>query len=459
MKRLAAAIVFLGLGCDTPVRVPPPDPAKVPRIFPSHREPTGPIKQVIVVSIDGLLPEAYVHPDAHGLKVPTLRKLVAEGAAALGGVEPVFPTVTYPAHTSMVTGVAPGKHGIVGNRTFDPLREDQDGWRWYAEDVGRDPIWRLVEREGFTAATVWWPVTTGAAVTWRVPEYWRARDDNDRKLLRALSTPGLLEEVAAKHTDFWPRFAPPAVRDDALTDVALHIYETGKPTLLLLHLVEVDGEQHSHGLWSEGARAAMERDDAQVGRLVAAASPDTRILVVSDHGFLDAPKMVHPCVPLHEAGIRTAGPDWQASLLNNSGQVYIYLKDPKDAPLRARVLSALSAKSKDPSNGISRAYSEEEIVAIGGDPKATFALEAAPGFQFGSACEGAYIAEKPTYVGTHGYDPRRPELRASMLMYGANTPKGILEQPRLIDVGPTVASWLGIPMPNVDGVPLRVSPR
>jgi hypothetical protein len=69
------------------------------------------------------------------------------------------------------------------------------------------------------------------------------------------------------------------------------------------------------------------------------------------------------------------------------------------------------------------------------------------------------VAEKPTYAGTHGYDPRRPELRASMLMYGANTPKGTLEQPRLIDVGPTVASWLGIPMPNVDGIPVRVSPR
>ena len=78
-----------------------------------------------------------------------------------------------------------------------PLDDDLEGWRWYAEDIKRDPIWRIAERAGYHVGLVHWPVSGGARVTWLVPEYWRAKNDNDRKLLRALATPGLLESVAA----------------------------------------------------------------------------------------------------------------------------------------------------------------------------------------------------------------------------------------------------------------------
>jgi predicted AlkP superfamily pyrophosphatase or phosphodiesterase len=88
--------------------------------------------RVVLISVDGLMPEAYTAPDAHGLKVPTLRRMAAAGAWAQR-VESVFPTVTYPAHTSLVTGAPPGVHGITTNRPPDPLDKNQGGWRWYAE--------------------------------------------------------------------------------------------------------------------------------------------------------------------------------------------------------------------------------------------------------------------------------------------------------------------------------------
>src|SRR3954463_14645128 len=75
-------------------------------------EPRPPIRRVIIVSIDGLMPAAYVAPDAHNLKIPTLREIVRNGAWS-DGARSVFPSITYPAHASIATGADPGVHGIV----------------------------------------------------------------------------------------------------------------------------------------------------------------------------------------------------------------------------------------------------------------------------------------------------------------------------------------------------------
>ncbi|HEY2511905.1 MAG TPA: ectonucleotide pyrophosphatase/phosphodiesterase [Polyangiaceae bacterium] len=431
-----------------------------------HAEPPGPIHHVVLITVDGMLPEAYLHPDAHGLKIPTLRRLVAQGAASDGALS-VFPSVTYPSHTSMVTGVVPGKHGIVSNRSFDPLEDDQEGWRWYAEDIRRDPIWRIAQRAGYAVATVHWPVTVGADVTWRVPEYWRAKNDNDKKLLRALSTPGLLESVGQEHADFWPRFVPPASHDETLADIATHILETGEPNLLLLHLIEVDANQHKHGVWSPEAVAAIEKDDQQIARVLdllekRGLTKDTSVIVASDHGFMNAAKMVKPGVLLREAGLVTVDvgghvTDWKATVLSNSGQAYVYVRDGADTATKEKVRSLYAAKAHEADSGIGRVYEASEVQALGGDPAAFLAIEAAPGFQLGSGVNGDYVAPG-IYQATHGYDPNRPEMHASLILAGPNVPHGTIPDAHLIDIAPTIAGWLGLSIPDVDGHPLRVVP-
>src|SRR5262249_27994201 len=121
----AGFLFFAGCGALSPQGAPP---ATQP--MGAKKEPP---RRVIVVSVDGLMPDSYVHPDAHGLAVPSLRKIVKLGASSDGAMS-VFPTTTYPAHTSIVTGVLPAKHGIFGNHPF----EDAEAWRWYAEDITRD---------------------------------------------------------------------------------------------------------------------------------------------------------------------------------------------------------------------------------------------------------------------------------------------------------------------------------
>ncbi len=428
---------------------------------------------MILVTLDGLLPDSYEHPDAHGLKIPTLRSLVARGASSDGALT-VFPSVTYPSHTSMTTGVSPGAHGIVGNRTFDPLEEDdQEGWRCqYAEDIRRDPIWRPPSSApGYPrGALVHWPVSVGARVTWVVPEYWRAKNDNDRKLLRALSTPGLLESVAAEHPDFWPRYAPPDVKDDALTDIATHILATGRPTLLQLHLVQVDGAQHHFGVWSPEAVAAIENDDRQLARIfsyleTSGLAKDTSVIVASDHGFMNAPKMVRPGVLLRQAGLVTTDAgghvmDWKASVLVNSGQsVRVPPRPGRHRDGRRRPKDLRREGRGGGQRDRPRLRRRAAIRTLGGDPAAFLALEAAPGYQLGPGFSGEYAPASSVYKATHGYDPNRPEMHASLILTGPGIAHGTLAGARLVDIGPTIAAWLGVSMPGVEGKPLQVTPR
>lgn len=463
-RRLLAAALFTCSACAHQKELASAD--SVRQRSQRRPEPSGPIKRVILVSVDGLMPDAYLHPDAHGLKIPMLRWLVQNGAVS-AGVESVFPSLTYPSHTSMVTGVNPGRHGIVSNGSFDPLENDLDSWRWYAEEIAVDPLWKVVERAGYDTALIHWPVTLGAQVRWILPEFWRAKSVRDQKLLRVVATPSLLEDVAREQPDFWTRYVPPNVSDDSLTDVALHVLQHGQPRLLLLHLVAVDGAQHRHGIDSPEARAAIELDDRQIARLFGALralhlESETAVMVVSDHGFRPASRMVRPCALLREAGLVALGAagkveSWKATVLSNSGQAYVYVQDPADYKTRESVRAIFAGQLQAANSGIGRVYEADEVRARGGDPAAFLALEAADDFQFGPGCATEYQAP-PMYVATHGFDPQRPEMRASMLMVGPSIAHGSVANAHLIDIAPTIAGWLGLAMPSVDGKALQVTP-
>ena len=95
---------------------------------------------VLLISVDGLKPEAILDADGHELRVPNLRALLADGVHATG-VRGVLPTLTYPSHMTLLTGVSPATHGIYANTTFDPLGRNERGWYWYAEDVRVATLW------------------------------------------------------------------------------------------------------------------------------------------------------------------------------------------------------------------------------------------------------------------------------------------------------------------------------
>ena len=423
-----------------------------------------PIQHVLIVTVDGMKPETYTEPDTHGLKVPTLREMVRNGASSQG-VQSVMPTVTYPSHTAMVTGANPGTTGIYTNIAWDPLGQNSGGWRWYTEDIRVPTLWQVARQEGLKTALIHWPVTAGAQADINIPEYWRASIPEDMKLVRALSTGGIFEKIAAEFPSFKTDVPPLDLTDPVWTDAACYAIENLKPNLLLLHLAMVDHWEHEKGPFSPEANAATETADAQIARLISSAKKTgtwqtTVLVILSDHGFAPISQEMRPGVLLKQKDLITLDTkgritDWKAAEITDGGSAYIYVKDPSDDATRAALHSIFDPLVGAEGSGIRRIASHDQIVAMGGDPNAFLALEASDGTSFAFGYTGD-LQGKSRGGGTHGYFPDRKEMRASMIIYGPAIGPGKIDHGRLIDVAPTVAEWLGLKLDKTDGSPLAI---
>lgn len=427
------------------------------------------IKHVFLVSIDGLKPESYTQADHYGLKIPNLRQMMKDGAFS-PGARSVMPANTYPSHTSIITGVNPARHGIVTNVSFDPPRLNGGGWRWYSGDIHVPTIWGLAYQQGLKTGMIDWPVTVGAKADFVLPEFWRSCGEenftaDDLKLLSALSTPGLWDEVSGEFPNFRQKYSGDFTdRDEAATEAAVHLIAKYQPSLILLHLAQVDHLEHLFGPFSPEAKQATENADALLGQIEEAAKKtgiwkESVLFVVSDHGFMPTRSEVDPGILLFQNGLIALSHhkilDWQASILSNGGSAYIYLENPKDKSLQKKVRNIFIAAIKKPASGIRRVISESEIRRLGGDPKAFLALEAKDGIIFGSHYSGDYTRAS-WLLGNHGYFPDNLKMRASLLVYGPAIKKSQIKSARLIDVAPTIASWLKLPLKNTDGKNLPV---
>lgn len=430
----------------------------------------GSIQHVIIVSVDGMMPETYLNPDAHGLQVPTLREILRQGAYSEGALG-VFPPVTYPSHTSIATGTNPARHGILANAPWDPLGQLPRALRWYAQDIRVPTLWDAAGARGLKTALIYWPVTLGARASANVPEFWRQDPGTpeDAKLNWAISTPGLLDAVAKRFPDFRKSFLPPRVPDEASTDIAVHLIETLKPNLLLLHIFDVDHWQHEDGPLAGRALAALETADKQVARLIAAAKnagiwSETALVVVSDHGHARYQRRIRPGIWLRKKGLLTLDEknkitDWKAWLLPSTGSAYVYVKDESDEQTRRTLLEIFRKAAASPGKtGIRQVLTREQIAALGGDPQAFLAVEAAEGWAIVGGYRGKLVSPATTAAG-HGYLPERPAMRPSLLFYGPAVVPGKIEGARLIDVAPTVARWLGVNLDKAEGKPLPVPLR
>jgi predicted AlkP superfamily pyrophosphatase or phosphodiesterase len=204
---------------------------------------------VVLISIDGLKPDYVLEADKHGLKIPNLRRLVREGAYSTG-VTGVLPTVTYPSHATMVTGVAPSKHGILANSPFDPYGKNMSGWYWYAEDVKMPTLWDAASKAGVVTASVDWPVTVGANIRYNIVQYWRAETPDDKKIIRALSTPGLFDEAQAAVGPYPEGNDYTVAADKRRAAFMTYLIEKKKPGFITCYFSGLDTDQHDAGPYS-----------------------------------------------------------------------------------------------------------------------------------------------------------------------------------------------------------------
>lgn len=420
-------------------------------------QPAAAARHVVLISIDGLRPDYYLPLPSRLTRTPTLDALRQRGSWA-EGVVGQFPSLTYPSHTSIVTGVRPALHGIVQNTQFRP--DGTGGWLFDASALKAPALWDAAHAAGLTTAGVSWPVTVGAPIDYLLPETNQApRDSTWLDLMRRQSTAGLVDAVVARLGAFEPNANRDYVqRDRFSTAGAEEIIAKHRPNLLLIHLVEADTAQHEFGPNSPQAVAAIARIDAAVASILkaidsAGIADQTAVVITGDHGFYRVHSAFQPNVVLREAGLLQVDAggritSWQAVAHRSA----IRLRDPGDTALAARVEQLFQALADGRYRGQFRVVTRAEVRDRGGDPEALLFLEPAEGYTTGAGMTGAFLVASARH-GDHGYMPDAPAMHTGLIVAGAGVEAGIaMPLARQIDIAPTVARLLGFEMPRAEGV-------
>jgi len=385
---------------------------------------------VLMISIDGLRPDAVLQADQHGLRIPVLRDLLKQGSYAQTVVN-VNPTVTNPNHTTLVTGVLPREHGVYNNRPFAASAKLPPSYSLYSQ-IRAPTLWGAAKAAGLTTASVFWPVTAGAKdIDINLTD---GSSDDDQKI--EADTIGLIAEK--------------------------------RPALLTVHFVSLDHEEHQSGPFSAEANATLERLDAIVGHIIAEERkvyPDAVVAVVSDHGFSSLSHQMHLNRALVDGGFITLsdGPAptvtaWTAFAWYIGGSAMIVLHDPQDQQTKARLQAYLQTLAMDPGNGIEGVHTREEIAGLGLAPEAEFVVAFKAGYAMGNAFSGSLVTDaKGGGHGAYSTGMLRPEMRSSFFITGPGIAAGRdLGTIDIRQVAPTLADKLKVSLPSASAPPLSL---
>ena len=343
--------------------------------------------------------------------------------------------------------------GFIDNTTFDPLARNDRGWYWYAEDIKVPTLWDAAAAAHLKTANIYWPVSVGANITFNIPQIWRTGTDDDLKLQRALSTPGLVQELSAELGRYPGGMEESVAEDEIRARFAIRLLEKKHPSFMTMYVTGLDTEQHLSGPFSQRSNEVLERLDAVVGSLRAAAqryAPGrATICVVSDHGFARVDHDVNLYAAFREAGlfkVDQAGKiaDWQAIPWPAGGSAAIMLANPADEAVRERVKELLERLAGDPANGIDRILTREQIKRERGFPDAAYLVAFRIGYEMAYALSPPLISS-PGNLGMHGYLPDRPEMRSSFFIVGPHIAQGrSLGEIDMRQIAPTVAAILHV---------------
>ena len=363
---------------------------------------------VILVSLDGF---RYDYPRIYDS--PNLDALGARGASAPEGMIPAYPSITFPNHYTIVTGLYPEHHGIVANAFYDPVRKQVYSYKdeqtvtdgtWY----GGTPLWVLAEQQGMRAACFFWPGSE-ADVQGVRPTYYMKYDTKFPNRAR-------VEQVLA-----WLQ-SPPERR----------------PHFITLYFSDVDSAGHAHGPDSPEVAAAVREVDDEVGRLVAGVAKlnlRVDVIVVADHGMAKV-----------EGDWINLGEFFDTRLLEKSVESSMY---PRSEAAAEKVFAALHGKSdkfKVYRNGSVPAGLHFDGNLREGDPVVVatgpylLRVNAPPA----GAADAMHLAGPP--AGMHGYDTTdMPEMKAIFFAAGPDIRRGEKVAPfEDVNLYPWIARILGL---------------
>jgi len=416
-------------------------------------------RHVILISVDGL---AAYHLENEDLELPNFRELIRDGAWPVAS-QSIFPSVTHPSHASLITGVTPRKHGVIGNRmtnretgeTFHPTTKSR------SDVVHVKTLFDAAREAGLTTAAICWPETRGdAAIDFNILHGHSELDPDevDPELLEFLRSSGI--PIDTWYT--WAKYGRimQGYRDVILAESAAEIFKVHKPDLMAVHFLVTDSKQHGWGPKHYMAQAALTRADHNVGILRQAVrdaglEDRTTFVIVTDHGFSSV---------YHEVNIypewKAAGLDGIAQLHGDRWNVFVETTDAFDRERDEKKLQTFFDNVLR-LEGVRRIIKNEAFHDIG-----------YPRYEENPHVPGQYIIipyidtyltvdtetvstrrrERSAPSHGHGYLPDHPQMYAGMIWSGREITRGIRTgMVYNIDVAPTIAKLLGLELPDAEG--------
>lgn len=408
-------------------------------------------KHVILISIDGFRPDFY---QDNNWPAPNLQQLAGEGVRATG-VRSVFPSLTYPSHTSMITGALPARHGIHFNV---PLESEKGRYNWEDSLIKAETLWGAMEKVDMKSAAVMWPVTVGAPIDYNFPIRRPDAGENldELTLTRPLVSPKwLLQEFEQEYGKLHPDdFKEDKHRQDSVvTKLAMHIFKTHKPALTAFHFLSMDKAQHKYGREGENVRQSMEVVDQLIGKVTrhikeAGMEENTTVLIIGDHGFENTTRGFSPNVLLAQHGL-IEDEDWKAKFYTAGGSAFLYVKnnDQKVLEQVLDILKSLPAEQRTLFDIINR----RELNNVGANEDAVLALAMARGVRANPKTSGSLIQHNAT-GGHHGSFPDFEEIETGFIAWGAGVGSNkTISNMGVEDIAPLIASLLKIPFEAPDG--------
>lgn len=421
-------------------------------------------RRMIVLSLDGVGSRDLPFLET----LPVFSDFLRE-AAGCRQVTSVYPSLTYPAHTTIVTGRLPAQHGIINNLKLQPEREPSD-WFWQRKYIKGTTLYDEAAKRGWKTAAFLWPVTGGAKIRWNMPEVLPNRLWQNQVMVSAINGSPLFQLDLLKRFGHLRDGIRQPQLDDFVFESVLYTLEKHRPELILVHLTDADSQRHIYGVESHQAEEALVRHGNRLNRLLntldrLGLKEETDLVILGDHYQKDVKTALYPNYYLVKKGFieirKGKVKQWKILARDCDGSCYIYVKDPCFLPASKALFGRLAERE---GSGIERIYSREEAEQLGADPQCALMLEAKKGYYFQNGWQ-KYQVEKGAsdhhrgvviQAATHGYYPYEKGYETFFMASGPDFKPGVrAEKMTLADEGPTLAAALGFSLGRTDGKTMR----
>ena len=389
-----------------------------------------------------------------------------EHAAICRNVHSVYPSLTYPAHTSIVTGKKPIHHKIINNTRFQPSRPTPD-WFWQRKFIKGTTLYDEAIRAGWKTAALLWPVTAKSRIKYCVPEVIANRPwQTQASVMLMNASPVYILDLYRRFGHMVDGVRQPAL-DNFTHASTLYTIRKHNPDFVLVHLTDVDTHRHIYGVEHPKVVQALQRQDDRLGELLQVLEEtgdmsQTTVVLLGDHYQIDTHTIVYFNYLLKEKGyLTTQGEkitDYKVIAKHCDGSCYVYVhpRFKKDKALLEEVTRMFTELSQHEIYGIEQIFSGKETIELGVDDNCVIMIEAKKGYyyldEFEVLTRPVKEEKKHKMRGTHGYLPDKPDYQTFFMASGYGIKEGVeVEFMRLYDEGPTLARLMGLELPDADG--------